>query len=181
VRVSPDSDESGTLRGELVGQSQAANHVEVSGEVLSVDHALAALLVQGRVDLTPFRRFEKWRLHEDGTDVEVSILTPRKDKSRADKRKVAVVLNVTNRNLALPWKLQEVRLTTATGERPWPFAVRSDGESIIRGQSGTVAIVMDLSTFDRAKDGEELVLDVLRTGGYRQISTALAVRELVDR
>jgi hypothetical protein len=40
---------------------------------------------------------------------------------------------------------------------------------------------MDLSTFDPAKDGEELVLAVLRTGGYRQVSAALAVRELVDR
>jgi len=183
VRVSPDSDEAtGTLRDEpLAAQGQAASNVKASGEVLSVDHALAALLVQGRVDLTPFRTFDTWWLHEDGADVEVSILTPKKDKSEADEGKVAVVLNVTNRSLALPWRLQEIRLTTATGERPWPFAVRSDGESISRGQSGKVAIVMDVSTFDRTKDGEELVLDVLRTGGYRQVSTALAVRELIHR
>ena len=191
LHVARDSDEATGARSVEIAQDANNEEAEAlaaearreGSVVLSVDDALAALLVRNQVDLTPFRRVELWKHQGEEANVEIEILArkPKKAKSEAGKGKVAVVFNVTNKGLALPWELQAIRLTTSNGSQSWPYAFRSVVQAIPQGATGRVVVVMDLSAYDPVMEGERLVLDLFRSGGYLQASVALNAREFINR
>jgi hypothetical protein len=144
-------------------------------EETSIDHALAALLANNEVSMTPLKEQDKWLLKEEGLEVEISILVPRRQVA---KRKAAVVFTVTNKDRVKPWKLQEARLSMLNSGEPQPFALRSFPESIHPGDTGRVAIVTDLNSFDSNPDSDKLVLEIFRDGGRRQGYVVLAPQNL---
>ena len=144
-------------------------------EGTSVDHALAALLANNEVSMTPLKEQDKWLLKEEGLEVEISILVPRKQVA---KSKAAVVFTVTNKDRVKPWKLQEARLSTLTSGEPKPFALRSFPESILPGSTGRIAVVTDLTAFDANPESDKLVLEIFRDGGRRQGYVVLAPQGL---
>jgi uncharacterized protein (TIGR02268 family) len=131
----------------------------------SVDHALAALLAKGAARQTTFREHQKWVLDDGDAEFEVRIFT--------GKGKAAVVFKVTNQDPEHSWKLQEARLYTAKSWAFRPFALRTDYEEVAPGTSGHIAIVADKSAFVGPKGAEQLLLELYRFDGYRQIFVLL--------
>jgi hypothetical protein len=140
-----------------------------------VDHALAALLANNELSLTPFRVNEKNFLREEGVEIIVSLLLP---KEKGSKRKVAVIFTVTNHHPEKPWELMEARLAALNSQAAYPFALRVFPESIAPGQTGRVVIVTDLSSFDPTKDGDELAFEIFRDGGRQQGCLVLNTKRL---
>jgi uncharacterized protein (TIGR02268 family) len=141
----------------------------------SVDHALASLLTNGEVSMTPFVEADKWWVHQHRLDVEILLFV---SKRKEPKRKAAVVFKVTNKDPTRPWELQEARLSAVTSKGSLPFALRAAPRSIDAGESGRIAIVMDLAKVGSLKEGEKLVLEIFRDGGYRQWYVELTPRQL---
>lgn len=128
-------------------------------EEVSIDHALAALLVSGAIKLTPFVHERTWKLPCEGPQIEVRNFTTR------DGTKTALVFRVDNKDTDKPWKLMEARLVSTSTGAEWPFAMRMDQAEIAPGSSGTIAIVADVSAFDFKKGTEKLVLQLFRSDG----------------
>jgi uncharacterized protein (TIGR02268 family) len=75
-------------------------------EQTSVDHAFASLLViNGSGKSTPFRRESLWRHELGGASVDVQIYSARK------LGKAAVLFQVKNSGLKVPWSVKEVQLS----------------------------------------------------------------------
>lgn len=148
-------------------------------EGTSVDHALAALLANGQVEMTPFKEGEKWLLNDEGLEIEIRIFVPKNTKKRVAKTKVGVVFRVANKEPMAPWELQEARLSAFTTWQPKPFALRATSSSIDPGKTGYIAIVADLGWFDPAKDDDKLVLELFRNGGRRQAYVELIPSNLL--
>lgn len=136
-------------------------------EETSVDHALAALLLNGQLEMTPFTEGEKWVLRGDGLEIEILTFVPRKDQRKTARTKAGVVFNVKNKDSTRPWALQEAQLSTFTTREPRPFALRQSSSPIAPGKKGRIAIVTDLASFDPTRDGNKLVLELFRNGGRR--------------
>jgi uncharacterized protein (TIGR02268 family) len=136
-------------------------------EEVSIDHALAALLVSGAVKMTPFVHQRTWRLPCEGTLIEVRDFTTR------GGGKTALVFHVENQDPGKPWKLMEARLVKASTGAEWPFAMRTDSAQIAPGATGTIAVVTDLRTFDFKKGAEKLVLQLFRADGLMVASVTL--------
>ncbi len=145
-------------------------------EGTSVDHALAALLLNEQIEMTPFREGEKWVLRGDGVDVEILIFVPRKNQSKVARKKAAVVFNVKNKDPLRPWELQEARLSTFTTWQPKPFALRTTPSSIPPGKAGRIAIVTDLASFDPARDGRQA-----RPGALQEWRAPASLRRTAPR
>ena len=128
-------------------------------EESSVDHALAALLARNELSMTPFKPFDAVWLREEGMKIRVSVLTSRK---KATRKKVAVVFKVKNTDSETPWTLMRARVEALTTEKERPFALRAFPESLSPGQTGRVAVVADLSSFDSKKEGDRLVFTLFR-------------------
>jgi uncharacterized protein (TIGR02268 family) len=139
-------------------------------EESSVDHALAALLLNDQIAMTPFIEKDSWVLREEGVDVEVTLFVP---KGKLALRKAAVVFQVKNKDSQKPWELQEARLSTFATRQPRPFALRAAPSSIAPGKTGRVAVVTDFDSFDSNTDGGKLVLELFRVGGRRQVCIQL--------
>lgn len=146
-------------------------------EQASVDHALATLLANDQVALTPFRERERWLVHEPGLDVEVRTFMPREP---ADLQRVAVTFDVTNRDPERPWALQEARITKASTRESRPFALRMVPASIGLDETGRIVTIIDLSSFDE-NSKEKLVLELFRDGGLRHAYVELNVGSLFSR
>jgi hypothetical protein len=147
--------------------AENGRHVQ---EEASVDHALAALLAQDRVDLTPFK-LAVAKLRQD-PDVDVKIVTflPKKG---ADPGKGAVVFRIANKDPRTSWELDEVRLISSLTGDLKPFAMRASTQSIGPGQSGVVAVVVDMKMFGPPERSDHLVLELWRSGPARQASVEL--------
>ncbi|KFE64038.1 hypothetical protein DB31_2451 [Hyalangium minutum] len=130
----------------------------------SVDHALAALLAKDVTQQTPFRERRKWRLQEGDVEFVVRLFS--------GNGKAAVVFKITNRE-DVPWKMQMARLYTASGWKDRPFALRTDHEAIIPGTAGYVAVVVDQSAFEEGTALKNLLLEIYRDDGYRQLFVLL--------
>jgi uncharacterized protein (TIGR02268 family) len=137
-------------------------------EETSVDHALAAILSQGKVEeMTPLRIFRTWHFPRPTGSVVVS------NYLHPELNKAAVIVNITNETERTPWRLKEARLMVASTGKPWPFALRMNGRQIPPGASGTLAVVTDLSTFDFKQGTEKLILDFIRHDGQTEVSVVL--------
>ncbi|RYZ41245.1 MAG: DUF2381 family protein [Myxococcaceae bacterium] len=165
VNVFRDSESPGAVRSRLsdsrVRERQLLEENErFRQEETSVDHALAALLTQGAVKMTPFRVLRSWTFSCDIGTVEIlGYIHP---------NKTAVVFQITNKTAKTAWRLGQARLSIASNGRAWPFALRMNQAEIVPGASGTIAVVADLSTFDFKKGSEKLVLELFRHDGLRE-------------
>ncbi|NMO17413.1 DUF2381 family protein [Pyxidicoccus fallax] len=171
ISVFPDPEAPAALRKALDEKTQEVDSLRAENnqrreQETSVDHALAALLARDQVALTPFSESRKWRLREESADVEVSLFLPKGKKVAASK--AAVVFTVKNRDPARSRALQEARLTTYATRQAHPFALRATLPSIAPGEEGRIAIVTDFDSFDPARDGDRLVLELFRGDGLRQ-------------
>jgi uncharacterized protein (TIGR02268 family) len=172
VNVFPDPESSDAVRSRL-SESHRRERVLLEEnkryrmEEISIDHALAALLVRGAVEMTPFLHQRTWRVPCDGTQLEVRhFLTREGDKT-------ALVFHVENQDPDKPWKLMETRMVNSATGKEWPFAMRTDRAEIAPGSSGTIAVVADLSAFDFKKGAENLVLQLVRSDGLMVASVTL--------
>lgn len=157
---------------------RAENHRQRE-EGISVDHALAALLANDKVEMTPFTEGEKWVLKGEGIEIEVLIFIPKRTRRKVAKAKAGVVFKVTNRDPVRPWELQEARLSTLTTGQPQPFALRETSSVIAPGETGHIAIVTDLAAFDASREGDRLALELFRDGGLRQAYVELIPAHLL--
>ncbi|MFL5351490.1 DUF2381 family protein [Archangium sp.] len=183
VDVFPDSESPEAVRIALRAKQEENSSLRAENwryrrEESSVDHALATLLANNQIALTPFRVEEKWRPLEPDIDAEVFILLP---KGRVYKGRAAVVFQITNLASEKPWKLQEARLLNAATLEKKPFALRASTASIAPGETGRIAIVMDLPPLDSIKTGDRFVLELFRDGGLRQGYVELDLESLAIR
>jgi len=164
INVFSDRESSDAVRSRL-SESQRRERVlfeeneRYRREEISIDHALAALLVRGAVELTPFDHLRTWKVPCEGIVLEVRHFSTR------DGDKSALVFHVANKDPEKPWKLMEARLVSAITGKEWPFAMRMERAEIAPGSSGTIAVVADLSAFDFKKGTEKLVLQLFQSDG----------------
>lgn len=143
-------------RGEIAWRSEVIH---------SEDHALAMLLARGKVSLTGFKELDKRLLREEGTEILVSTLVTRE---KLANRKVALVFQVTNTAPGTPWELQSAQASVLDTGESLPFVAQGWPARIEPGQTGRVALVADLSSFDPIKDGDKVVFELFRNGGRQQ-------------
>ncbi len=179
VNVFPDSTSPEAVEQALEEKTQEnelllAENQRHQREESSVDHALAALLLNDQVAMTPFTRGDTWLLREKDVEVKVTLFVP---KGKVAPRKAAVVFMVKNQDAQKPWQLQEARLSTFATQQPRPFALRAAPSSIAPGKTGRVAVVTDFDSFDSKTDGGKLVLELFRDGGRRQVCVELVPRD----
>ena len=133
----------------------------------SVDHALATLLLNGELKKTPFTRTKFYRFDNEDMDIKVAIF--------AGPGKAAVVVYLTNTYYGGDWKFDGAYLTRDyTHFTARPFAIRMDHATIVPGQTGTIAVVVDESAF-KTKGGDmtDLALQIFRGDGLLQVAVAL--------
>jgi hypothetical protein len=106
----------------------AAENERHTQEELSVDHALAALLAQGKSELTPFIEANSKSLRDNGVDIKV--ITFKRRNRKTDPGKAAIVFSVMNKDPKRPWELDEIRLMSATTGDLKAFASRASSPSI---------------------------------------------------
>ncbi|RKH43610.1 DUF2381 family protein [Corallococcus sicarius] len=179
VDVYPDPEAPDAVRQALaekrkeVRTLRAENHQKREEET-SVEHALAALLAQNEIAMTPFKEAQKWLQIENEIEIAVSVLVP---KGKVAQRKVAVVFTMKNKDPVRPWTLQAARLSTWTTRESRPFALRMTPSAIAPGSTGRIAMVTDLASFDSNRDGDRLVVEIFRDGGLRQAYVELMPQE----
>ncbi|MCY1030382.1 DUF2381 family protein [Corallococcus sp. BB11-1] len=165
LNVFRDSESPGAVRSRLSDSRVREQRLQEENERFrqeetSVDHALAAIMSQGAVEMTPFRKFRSWRFTCDTGAVNIlGYIHP---------SKTAVVFQITNQTSKTPWRLGEARLSIESTGKAWPFALRMNQAEIVPGTSGNIAVVADLSTFDFKKGSEKLVLELFRHDGLRE-------------
>lgn len=131
-------------------------------EETSVDHALAALLVKGQWKKTPFRSEERAVLKDGDMGIEVETFS--------GPGKAAVVIRLTNTYSDEPWRFRDARLIAELHSySSLPFALRMERAEIVPGQSGAIAVVMDQSAFESKGRLRDLVLEIFRQDGLRQV------------
>lgn len=131
----------------------------------SPDHALAALLVTGSTEQTPFRR-KRALVFKDSEYLDSEAVAT----VYSGKGKVAVLVSIKNRGTRA-WNLDEARLTPAEGfwlpdAQKLKCAVRMTPRSIAPGATGAVAIVADRSAFVTASGLQTLALQLIRDDGF---------------
>jgi uncharacterized protein (TIGR02268 family) len=172
VNVFPDRESSDAVRSRLSDahlreRVLREENARYRKEETSVDHALAQLLANGDLKLTPFKREQKWSLKCDGASVLVEVLTSK------TVPKAAVLFTVTNENLSEPWKLREARLLTVATLESREFALRTEKTEIAPGKSGRIAVVADHGVFESKHGPEQLVLELFRSDGMQQVHVVL--------
>ncbi|HLK99603.1 MAG TPA: DUF2381 family protein [Myxococcaceae bacterium] len=131
-------------------------------EETSVDHAFAALLLKGQWKKTPFRSEERAVLKDGDMGIEVETFS--------GPGKAAVVVRLTNTYSDEPWRFRDARLIADLHSyRSLPFAIRMDRAELVPGQSGAIAVVMDQSAFESKGRLQDLVLEIFRQDGLRQV------------
>lgn len=132
-------------------------------EETSVDHAYATLLMNGQVKKTPFLRETVYRPKNQDMDMAVEVF--------AGRGKAAVVVRLTNTDYGGPWRFDAAYLTRDfTQSTARPFALRMDRATIVPGQTGTIAVVVDESAF-KTDEGQlvALALQIFRGDGLLQV------------
>jgi len=133
----------------------------------SVDHAYATLLANGAVKKTPFKPVKVFRPKNLDMGIVVELYS--------GPSKAAALVTLTNSDYGDNWRLHEASLTRdLTHSTTRPFALRMSRSSIVPGQTGTIAVVVDKSAFEM-KDGElvELALQIFRDDGLLQVAVTL--------
>lgn len=183
VDVFPDPQSPEAMRAELQAK-QVENGVlraenrRYRQEEVSAEHALATLLANNQAVLTPFQVEEKWRPGAPDIEGEISILLPR---GRVVRGLAAVVFEITNLAPERPWRLQEARLMNAVTLEKKPFALRMSAAAIAPGETGRIAVILDLPPLKSIKTGDMLVLEIFRDGGLRQGYVELDLAALAAR
>ncbi|RKH33304.1 DUF2381 family protein [Corallococcus praedator] len=136
----------------------------------STDHALATLLANGDFKHTPFTNRRRWALREEGANIVVEVLTSK------TVPKVAVLFSLTNHDAKNPWSLMEARLSTVSGGKSRPFALRVQHDEIAPGATGRIAVVADDSVFQSPQGLEQLALELFRSDGLSQAYLVLEWR-----
>ncbi len=139
VNVFPDPESPEAVRTAYAEVSQENEELRAKTrryekEETSVEHALATLLATGATSLTPFRERQKWTFPDSlpKTDAQLFFGEDRK----------ALLFTVTNRHPELPWKLGEVRVTSAATGLQRTYGLRMQPSSIAPGETGRIALVM---------------------------------------
>jgi hypothetical protein len=89
--------------------------------------------------------------------------------------KAAAVVTLSNTHYGKAWEFDGAYLTHGSTSFPArPFALRLDRSTIVPGQAGTVAVVVDKSAFE-AQDGNlmDLALQIFRGDGLLQVAVTL--------
>ncbi|WP_225414253.1 DUF2381 family protein [Stigmatella hybrida] len=146
-------------------QSYREENERYAQEANSPDHALAALLVTGSTEQTPFR-LKQTLVFKDSAYLDSEAVAT----VYSGKGKVAVIVRIKNRGTRA-WNLDEARLTPADGfwlpeTKKLKCAVRMTPRSIAPGATGAVAIVADRSAFASASGLETLALQLIRDDGF---------------
>ncbi|RKH19377.1 DUF2381 family protein [Corallococcus sp. CA047B] len=139
-------------------------------EERSPDHALAALLANGDIKHTPFELGQSWQLKNEEATVRVEVLKSKRIP------KVAVVFTLTNHDAKKPWSLMEAKLSTRSGGKSRPFALRMQQDEIVPGATGRIAVVADESVFQSPQGLEQLALELFRADGLSQAYLVLEWR-----
>jgi hypothetical protein len=157
-----------SLNGSLKRERELREQVErFKKEENSVDHAYATLLVNGQVKKTPFRREKAVRLKNEDMDIFVETFS--------GPGKAATKVTLTNTYYGDDWKFDGAYLTRDfTSFTTRPFAIRMDRATIVPGQTGTIAVVVDQSAF-ATKNGDmtDLALQIFRGDGLLQVAVTL--------
>lgn len=157
-----------SLHDSLNRERELSEKVErLQKEESSIDHAYATLLVNGEVKKTPFRRRRTWRSKNEDMEVMVEVFE--------GPGKAAVLIHLTNTYYGEAWELDGAYLTRDfTNATARPFAMRMDRSSIVSGQSGKLAVVVDRSAFETNGGGlTDLALQIFRGDGLLQVAVAL--------
>jgi len=164
VNVFPDPESSDAVRSRLAASQRRERVLHEENkryrkEEISIDHALAALLVSGAVELTPFVEQRAWKLPCEGLTLKV------RHFSTQEGDKTAFVFHLKNQDPNKPWTFMEAQLVSASAGTEWPFAMRMDQAQIGPGASGTIAVVADVRAFDFKGGAEKLVLQLFQADG----------------
>lgn len=154
-----------SLNDALKRERELKEKIERHEQENSVDHALAALLAKDATRQTPFREDKRWLLNDEGVQFVV--------RTFRGKGKAGVVFTIRNQSGERAWKMKMVSMYTARGWKNRPFAARTDREEIPIGESGQVAVVVDKSAFVEGSGVEQLLLEIYRDDGYRQVVVLL--------
>ncbi|WP_233585075.1 DUF2381 family protein [Corallococcus sp. CA054B] len=133
----------------------------------SVDHAYATLLVNGQRKKTPFRRRFVYRPRNEDMDMVVEVFE--------GPGKAAALVTLQNTYHGGPWKFDGAYLTRDfTHYTARPFALRMDRATIVPGETGRIAVVVDRSAF-LTDDGQftDLALQIFRGDGLLQVVVKL--------
>ena len=137
-------------------------------EEASEDHALAALLVTGAIEQTPFTATRTFLGADEDARTEATLFR--------GKGKAAVVFKVTNLQPESPWSVRQVRLTTLSSGSERALAFKASAPSIAPGASGVIAIVADGSAFSEKGQLTNLFLEIYRHDGMRTAYVTLEHR-----
>ena len=148
----------------------------IAGVAGSEDHALALLLIRDKASLTGFKELDKTLLRDEGAEILVSTLVA---TEKSTNRKVAMVFQVTNKDPDRPWVTDSGLVSALKTGEPLPFVIRGWPASIEPGQTGHVALVADLSSFDPVKDGDKIAFELFRDGGRQQGFIVWEVKHLL--
>jgi uncharacterized protein (TIGR02268 family) len=131
----------------------------------STEFSLATLLAQDELALAQLKELDNRLLRREGVEILISTLVP---KEKTAKRKVAVVFEVTNKDPVRPWVLHSARVAAFATDETKPFTAHGGPDQIAPGQTGRIALVYDLASFDPVKDGDKIVFELFRDNGDRQ-------------
>ncbi|NRD55789.1 DUF2381 family protein [Corallococcus exiguus] len=133
----------------------------------SVDHAYATLLVNGQRKKTPFRRRFVYRPKNEDMDMVVEVFE--------GPGKAAALVTLQNTYHGGPWEFDGAYLSRDfTHSTARPFALRMDRATIVPGETGRIAVVVDRSAF-LTDDGQltDLALQIFRGDGLLQVVVKL--------
>jgi uncharacterized protein (TIGR02268 family) len=128
-------------------------------EELSVDHALATLLVTGSVALTRFKEGKKRRIREPGLEGEAQCYV--------EPDRAAVLLTVTNLDPRFSWMVSEIRLVHEVTRQPKPFALRMQCTALAPGETGRIALVTASAL---AGTLQPYLLEIFKDDGFRHVA-----------
>jgi len=132
----------------------------------SVDHSLAAMLMNRDVSKVAFTTFQKERLKDGGLDVEVELL--------AAHGKVATVISLTNGRGNPPWGFGEARVSRdLTSLTILPCSFTTDRDEIGPGETGKIAVVVDAKAFASSQGLVDLAVQIFRDDGAEELLVSL--------
>jgi hypothetical protein len=157
-----------SLYDSLKRERELSEEVErLRQEENSIDHAYATLLANGQAKKTPFKSEALYRPKNADMEMVVELFS--------GPSKAAAVITLTNTYYGRTWTFDDAYLTRdLTSLTTRPFALRMNRATIVPGQTGTIAVVVDRSAFE-TKDGAlgDLALQIFRGDGLRQVAVAL--------
>ena len=115
-----------------------------------------------------FKELDKTLVRDEGAEILISTLVT---TEKSTNRKAVVVFEVTNTAPERPWVPAAAAIyAVKTGEQV-PFVFWGWPASIDPGQTGRVALVTDLSSFDLANNGDEIAFEIYRDGGAHRATS----------